>query len=684
LNGHRFYEVFRRARGRTARRLVAATTTAATIGALAMVATAPAAHAAGATISGTVTTGGNPLGGICVSAWTPGEDPVLIPGTKVTTGADGTYTMSGIPAGNVQVRFDGDGQCPGATTTNYVMQWWDDKKVSDLADVITVADGDAVTNINAAMVLGGAISGKITAKGAGIGGICVAAKDNDLDEATRAAIGTFADGTYTLNGVPTGAVKVVINEHVAGRMCANNGLADLTIPEASYDTVTVNVDATTTQVDAALGFPINANPNTIHAGDSAALGATGVPAHGTVKFSASGQPNLCTITLPAASCNTAGSLPVGSYTVSATYTPTHAGYHGSGSTNSPSLTVSPALVAPGAPTNVHATKTASGVKVTWTAPVSDGGTAITGYTVTTSPGGKSVSVNGSTLTATIAGLTPGTYTFKVRAANSVGNGAFSSPSNAVTIVAAQNARVGYWMLGSDGHVYGFGDAKNLGSASGGAAAITSRLDGKGYWVVDGKGNVKAFGTAANFGGKPSLLAGERVSAISATPSGNGYWLFTNLGRAFAFGGAKFFGDMRGTHLNGGVIASAATATGKGYYMVGSDGGVFSFGDAKFHGSTGNMKLNKPVVGISPTPDNQGYWLVASDGGVFAFHAPFRGSMGAKHLNQPVNGLVAFGNGYLMVASDGGVFDFSNKPFLGSLGGHPPAAPIIGITAFATT
>ena len=113
-------------------------------------------------------------------------------------------------------------------------------------------------------------------------------------------------------------------------------------------------------------------------------------------------------------------------------------------------------------------------------------------------------------------------------------------------------------------------------------------------------------------------------------------------------------------------------------MVASDGGVFAFGDAKFHGSTGGIHLNQPVVGLSPTPDNRGYWLVASDGGVFAFNAPFRGSIGGVTLNKPVNGLVAFGNGYLMVASDGGVFNFSNKPFVGSLGANPPAAPIIGI------
>jgi hypothetical protein len=240
------------------------------------------------------------------------------------------------------------------------------------------------------------------------------------------------------------------------------------------------------------------------------------------------------------------------------------------------------------------------------------------------------------------------------------------------------AQSGYWMLGADGHVYAFGSAADFGSASDPAVALAARRDGAGYWIVDRLGNVHGFGSAAYHGGHPALLAGESVSTISATPSGNGYWIFTTLGRAFAFGDAHFFGDMRAVHLNGPIVASVATPTGRGYYMVGSDGGVFSFGDAHFHGSMGAAHLNQPIVGLSPTPDNGGYWLVASDGGVFAFDAPFRGSLGSVALNRPVNGLVAFGNGYLMVASDGGVFNFSNKRFVGSLGGKPIPAPIVGI------
>jgi hypothetical protein len=245
-------------------------------------------------------------------------------------------------------------------------------------------------------------------------------------------------------------------------------------------------------------------------------------------------------------------------------------------------------------------------------------------------------------------------------------------------------RSGYWMLGADGHAYAFGNATHYGDASMPAVAIAGRRDGRGYWIVNAQGLVSAFGASTYHGGRPPLQAGEQVSTISATPSGDGYWLFTNRGRAFAYGDAHSFGDMTGVVLNGPIIASVATPTGRGYYMVGSDGGVFSFGDARFHGSTGGIRLNQPVVGISPTPDNRGYWLVATDGGVFAFSGAFRGSMGAVHLNRPVNGLVAYGNGYLMVASDGGIFDFSDKPFVGSLADNPPPAPIIGLTAFTTT
>ena len=55
-------------------------------------------------------------------------------------------------------------------------------------------------------------------------------------------------------------------------------------------------------------------------------------------------------------------------------------------------------------------------------------------------------------------------------------------------------------------------------------------------------------------------------------------------------------------------------------------------------------------------------------------------MGGARLNQPVTGMVPFGNGYLMVGEDGGIFNFSDRPFHGSLGDTPPADPITSVAA----
>ena len=78
----------------------------------------------------------------------------------------------------------------------------------------------------------------------------------------------------------------------------------------------------------------------------------------------------------------------------------------------------------------------------------------------------------------------------------------------------------------------------------------------------------------------------------------------------------------------------AAPDGKGYWFVASDGGIFSFGDAPFDGSTGNLHLNQPVVGMTATPDGKGYWFVASDGGIFSFgDAGFAGSLGGSGVTD---------------------------------------------------
>ncbi|MGH8990324.1 MAG: hypothetical protein ACRDZ7_02215 [Acidimicrobiia bacterium] len=248
-------------------------------------------------------------------------------------------------------------------------------------------------------------------------------------------------------------------------------------------------------------------------------------------------------------------------------------------------------------------------------------------------------------------------------------------------------RTGYWMLDGDGNVYGFGTAGMLGSpvkdlGNTHAADLEPTPSGNGYWVVDRRGRVFSYGDAVHQGNadRATFDKDEKVTSMSATPSGRGYWIFTTRGRVLAHGDAVHHGDLSAVKLNGPVLDSIPTPTGDGYYMVASDGGIFTFGDAKFYGSLGNIRLNAPVQSLVPDGDGVGYWLVASDGGVFTFQTPFRGSLGGIPLNKPVSGMIPFGNGYLMVGEDGGIFNFSNLPFLGSLGDKPPVEPVISVAA----
>lgn len=97
---------------------------------------------------------------------------------------------------------------------------------------------------------------------------------------------------------------------------------------------------------------------------------------------------------------------------------------------------------PGAPTGVSGVAGNAQATVSWSAPASDGGDAITNYVVTPYIGAtaQTPTTVGNVLTTTITGLTNGTaYTFKVHAVNGVGAGADSTASSSVTPVAPASA-----------------------------------------------------------------------------------------------------------------------------------------------------------------------------------------------------------------------------------------------------
>ena len=120
-----------------------------------------------------------------------------------------------------------------------------------------------------------------------------------------------------------------------------------------------------------------------------------------------------------------------------TFTVTATSAIGTGLASAPSNSVTPATV-PGAPTIGTPTAGVAQATVAFTPPASDGGSRITSYTVTSSPGG--ISANGVASPVTVTGLTNGTvYTFTVTASNAVGTGPASAASNNVTLAAVPGA-----------------------------------------------------------------------------------------------------------------------------------------------------------------------------------------------------------------------------------------------------
>ncbi|MGG4142554.1 fibronectin type III domain-containing protein [Paenibacillus algorifonticola] len=109
-----------------------------------------------------------------------------------------------------------------------------------------------------------------------------------------------------------------------------------------------------------------------------------------------------------------------------------AGNAGGLSLDSNEASTTPATVA-AAPTNITAVAGDGQATVTFTAPADNGGSLVTGYQVTVTPG--NATVTGTTSPITITGLTNGTsYTFTVRAINAAGESEPSTVSDTITPV----------------------------------------------------------------------------------------------------------------------------------------------------------------------------------------------------------------------------------------------------------
>ncbi len=244
---------------------------------------------------------------------------------------------------------------------------------------------------------------------------------------------------------------------------------------------------------------------------------------------------------------------------------------------------------------------------------------------------------------------------------------------------ASGGVAGYWLMGSDGGIFSFGNATFHGSMGGQhlnapMVAMAATDDDNGYWTVASDGGMFSYGDAGFHGSMGGSHLNAPMVGMAATNDDGGYWTVASDGGMFSYGDAHFYGSMGGSHLNSPMVGMAATNDDGGYWTVAADGGIFSYGDAPYHGSLGDIHLTQPIIGIAPTPDDGGYWLVAADGGVFGFgDAPYEGSLPGDAIKGTAVAIIptADGLGYLIVTAGGRAVPFGDAPQFGDVASVVP-------------
>jgi hypothetical protein len=104
-------------------------------------------------------------------------------------------------------------------------------------------------------------------------------------------------------------------------------------------------------------------------------------------------------------------------------------------------------------------------------------------------------------------------------------------------------------------------------------------DGKGYWLVGSDGGVFSFGDAVFHGGMGGTRLNAPVVGMAVAPGGTGYWLVGSDGGVFSFGSATFHGSGVGQGVTGAIVDIIPSPDGAGYNITSQTGVNYAFGDA---------------------------------------------------------------------------------------------------------
>jgi hypothetical protein len=216
-----------------------------------------AALAAAGAVSGTVTDAGlHALAGVRVNVSSPSthadEDGI--------TGADGSWSVPGLPAGaDYEVCFTAAGATGGSSDAfGYVDQCYDNQPTWNTATLVTVTLGATKGGISAALSGAGAMSGVVSDAGGSKHGLADVQVQVSSRHTEDRSAWTAADGTWSMRGLPEGTDYTVcfIASFAVGGTSDPTGYIDQCFenqpPTDPSTPVIVTPGATTTGISAAL------------------------------------------------------------------------------------------------------------------------------------------------------------------------------------------------------------------------------------------------------------------------------------------------------------------------------------------------------------------------------------------------------------------------------------------------